>query len=61
MPYGTDNGGYTADRIDPFSTQYASFGISTDRYKGATVLDAPMSTDQFYDAYDAWMEAMTAE
>ncbi len=61
VPYGTDNGGYTADRIDPFSTQYASFGISTDRYKGATLLDAPMSTDQFYDAYDAWMDAMTAE
>ena len=61
IPYGTDNGGYTADKIDPFSTQYASFGISNYRYKGATLLDAPMSTDQFYDAYDAWLETMSAK
>ena len=63
VPYGYDNGGYTASRLNPFESQFAPFGISNDRYKGQKLLDAPMSTDQYWDAYDAWQEerAMIAE
>jgi len=61
IPYGTDEGGYTADRINPFSMQYSSCGVSALRYKGAEMLDAPMSTDQYYDAYDAWLDVMAAK
>ena len=63
VPYGYDNGGYTASRLNPFESQFAPFGISKDRYKGQKLLDAPMSTDQYWDAYDAWQEerAMIAE
>jgi len=56
IPYGYDNGGYTASRLNPFESQFAPFGISNERYKGQTLLDAPMSTDQYFDAYDQWQE-----
>ena len=56
IPYGYNNGGYTASRLNPFEAQFAPFGISNDRYKGQTLLDAPMSTDQYWDAYDLWQE-----
>ena len=56
IPYGYDNGGYTASRLNPFDAQFAPFGISNERYKGQTLLDAPMSTDQYWDAYDLWQE-----
>ena len=56
VPYGYDNGGYTASRLNPFEGQFAPFGISNERYKGQTLLDAPMSTDQYWDAYDQWQE-----
>ena len=54
VPYGFGSGGYTASRIDPFTTPYTSAGISIERYKGAVLLDAPMNTDQYYDAMDQW-------
>ena len=54
IPYGYDNGGYTASRLNPFESQFAPFGISNERYKGQTLLDAPMSTDQYWDAYELW-------
>lgn len=56
IPYGYDNGGYTASRLNPFESQFAPFGISNERYKGQTLLDAPMSTDQYWDAYELWLE-----
>ncbi len=56
IPYGYDNGGYTASRLNPFESQFAPFGISNERYKGQKLLDAPMSTDQYFDAYDLWQE-----
>ncbi|MGN1021417.1 MAG: peptide ABC transporter substrate-binding protein [Aristaeellaceae bacterium] len=56
IPYGYDNGGYTASRLNPFESQFAPFGISNDRYKGQKLLDKPMSTDEYWDAYDTWLE-----
>ncbi len=60
VPYGYDNGGYTASRLNPFESQFAPFGISNERYKGQKLLDDPMSTDEYFDAYDAWLEARAA-
>jgi len=56
IPFGPGSGGYTASRIDPFSQQFAPFGISNERYKGSVLLEEPMSTDMYYDAYDLWVE-----
>ena len=61
IPFGSTSGGYTASRLDPFSGQYAPFGISNERYKGAVLLDKPMNTDEYYDAYDAWLEERSAQ
>ena len=61
VPFGSTSGGYTASRLDPFSGQYAPFGISNERYKGAVLLDKPMNTDEYYDAYDAWLEERSAQ
>ena len=60
IPFGSDEGGYFASRIDPFQGQHNACGLAQYRYKGQTLLDAPMSTDQFFDAYDAWVAAREA-
>ncbi len=60
IPFGVGSGGYTASRIDPFTQQYAPFGISNERYKGSVLLDTPMSTDMYYDAMDQWEEERDA-
>ena len=60
LPYGYDNGGYTASLLNPFESQYAPFGISNERYKGQHLLDNPLNTDEYYDAYDAWKDARAA-
>ena len=54
IPYGYNNGGYTASRLNPFESQFAPFGISNDRYKGQTLLTEPMNTDAYFEAYDQW-------
>jgi oligopeptide transport system substrate-binding protein len=60
IPMGYGGGGYVASKLNPFEGQYAPFGISNERYKGQRVLDEPMSTDQYFDAYDAWLDARAA-
>lgn len=60
IPYGSDTGGYTASRLNTFEGQFGATGLATCRYKGQHLLDKPMSTDEYYDAYDAWLEARDA-
>ena len=55
IPYGSNTGGYTASRLNPFESQFAATGLATCRYKGQHLLEKPMSTDEFYDAYDEWL------
>jgi len=60
IPFGYGNGGYTASRVNPFTTQYAPFGISNYRYTGTKLVDEPMDTDAYFDAYDLWLEERAA-
>lgn len=60
IPMSPWSGGYTVSKLDTFTSQYAPFGISQERFKGQKMLDHPMSTDEYYDAYDAWQEAREA-
>ena len=60
IPFGSDTAGYTASRLNPFEGQFAPTGLATCRYKGMHLLDKPMNTDEFYDAYDAWLEEAAA-
>lgn len=54
IPFGTGTGGYTASRLDPFTAQFAPFGLSVERYKGQKLLEKPLNTEEYYDAYDQW-------
>ena len=60
IPYGFSTGGYTASRIDPFTSQYPASLLAVERFKGSVLLDAPMSTDQYFDAYDQWLTERAA-
>lgn len=56
IPFGFGNGGYVASRIDPFTSQFAPYGLTNERYKGSEILSEPMDTDAYFDAYDQWIE-----
>lgn len=56
IPFGFGNGGYVASRIDPFTSQFAPYGFTNERYKGSEILSEPMDTDAYFDAYDQWIE-----
>ena len=60
IPFGYGTGGYTASRLNPFEAQFAPFGISNERFKGQTLLEKPMSTDEYFEAYDKWEEDRAA-
>ena len=60
VPFGYGNGGYTASRLNPFEGQFAPFGISNERFKGQSLLEKPMSTDEYFEAYDLWEEERAA-
>ena len=60
LPFGSDTAGYTASRLNPFEAQFAATGLATCRYKGQHLLDKPMSTDEYYDAFDKWTEEVAA-
>ncbi len=57
IPFGSDEGGYWASRMNPFERQHNACGLAMYRYKGVHLMDHPMSTDEFFDAYDAWTAA----
>ena len=61
MPIGYSSGGYTASLLDPFSAPYAADSMTMERYKGQKKLDHYMDTDEYYDAYDAYMAAKDAQ
>lgn len=56
IPFGFGNGGYVASRINPFTSQFAPYGLTNERYKGSEILSEPMDTDAYFDAYDQWIE-----
>lgn len=60
LPYGSDTGGYSASRLNPFEGQFGATGLATCRYKGQHLLEKPMSTDEYYDAYFNWLDARDA-
>ena len=60
IPFGYGTGGYDASRLNPFESQFAPFGISRERYKGQSVMEKPMNTDEYFEAYDQWEEDRAA-
>jgi oligopeptide transport system substrate-binding protein len=55
IPLATLGGcGYLSSYMNPFESQYAPFGVSSDRYKYQYVMAHPMSTEEYYAAYEVW-------
>lgn len=60
IPYALGGGGYSASRLSPFESPYSPFGVSSERFKGQTVLDKPMNSEEFSAGLEKW-EAERAE
>lgn len=60
IPLFASGGGYRATYLDPFSGHCTQFGRNLDKYKGAKVLDKPM-TDEEYKAAEAQYQAEREE
>ncbi len=54
IPYGVGGGGFEASKLDPFTSPYASFGMSMLKYKGQQLLRKSLSTDEYKTAYAKW-------
>ena len=56
MPLMASGGGYRATKLDPFSVGNTQFNRSLDRYKGAVVLDKPMTQEEYKAAEAKYLE-----
>ena len=54
IPYSVDSAGYRASLLNQFESQYAPYGLATQRYKGQHIMGKPMSMDEFSKAYETW-------
>ena len=55
IPLGTLGGtGYVSSCLNPFESQYAPFGMSSDRYKYQWVYSKPMSTEEYQSGMETW-------
>ncbi len=54
IPYAVNNPGYKASYLNPFEAQYAPFGLCYLKYKGQSILEQPMNTDEFNEQKAAW-------
>lgn len=55
IPLGTLGGcGYLCSYMNPFESQYAPFGVSSDRYKYQVVMAKPMDTEDYLAKLAVW-------
>lgn len=54
IPYAVGGGGYTASKLNPFESQYSPFGVTSEKFKGQSILEEPMSNEEFKSAKEAW-------
>ncbi|WP_445683744.1 peptide ABC transporter substrate-binding protein [Solibacillus sp. FSL W7-1324] len=54
IPYAVGGGGYTASKLNPFESQYSPFGVTSEKFKGQSILEKPMSNEEFKSAKEAW-------
>lgn len=56
IPFYASGGGYRATTLDPFSGRCTQFGRNLDKYKGAKVLDKPMTNEEYAAAEAAYLK-----
>lgn len=54
IPYAVGGGGYSASKLNPFTSPYSPFGVSGERYKGQKIMEKPMNTEQYYEELENW-------
>ncbi|MEK4130558.1 peptide ABC transporter substrate-binding protein [Solibacillus sp. FSL W8-0474] len=54
IPYAVGGGGYVASKLNPFESQYSPFGVTSEKFKGQSILEKPMSNEEFKSAKEAW-------
>lgn len=54
IPYSVGGEGYVASKLNPFDAQFSPFGVISQKFKGQTMLDKPMSNDEFKTGLKKW-------
>jgi oligopeptide transport system substrate-binding protein len=54
IPFSLGGGGFQANKLEPFTSSYAPFGMSELKYKGQRVLDASLSTAEYTERETLW-------
>ncbi len=54
IPFAVKNDGYCVNKISPFDRPFAPFGVSSLKYKGAKLLEKPMSLEEYQAAEEQW-------
>lgn len=60
IPLYASGGGYRATYMDPFSAHCTQFGRNLDKYKGAKILDKPMTEEEYKAAEAEYLEEREA-
>ena len=60
LPLYASGGGYRATCLDPFSGHCTQFGRNLDKYKGAKVLDQPLTQEEYAAAEAQYLEEREA-
>ena len=54
IPFAVKNDGYCVNKISPFDRPFAPFGVSSLKFKGAKLLEKPMSLEEYQAAEEQW-------
>jgi len=57
IPYSLGGGGFIASKLDPFTSPYSPFGVSSSKFKGQKIMDKAMNTATYKKGFDAWQKA----
>lgn len=60
IPFMATGGGYRATKLDPFSMRCTQFSRNLDRYKGAIVLDKPLTREEYKAAEEKYNQEKQA-
>nr|WP_106780203.1 peptide ABC transporter substrate-binding protein [Lysinibacillus timonensis] len=54
IPYSVQGDGYIASKLNPFDAQFSPFGVTSEKFKGQSVLEKPMSNEEYQEAKAQW-------
>lgn len=60
IPYAVGGGGFVASTLDPFTSPYSPFGISSSRFKGQQILAKPLDSEAYKAGFEQWEKERAA-